>query len=525
MLSSVLLGQAEVLYGVIGLLVGGGIAFAIRAAIDKARKETLQKELDTARAAATAEADKIKAQAESHAKTELIRMREQFDSETAETRKELREEERRLAKREDNLDSKLDTLHIKEKTLDASEKALHEREKALADKDRQLSEMVEDRKRELMRVAKLNQDQARKIVIEQVEQDMEQECAEMVRKSIEQAREKAEDESREIVVGAIQRYAADHTCESTVSTVDIPSDDMKGRVIGREGRNIRAFEKATGVDVIVDDTPGVVVVSGFDPVRRQVARRALEKLIQDGRIHPTRIEEVVAQMEKEVNKTILEKGKQAVLDAKLRNVHPKLTELLGRLHFRTSYGQNVLQHAIEVSNLSKLIAEDLNLNGTLARRAGLLHDIGKAVDHEVEGGHPEIGADLLKRYGEADEIVNASAAHHGDIEASTILTPIVAAADAISASRPGARRETLDRYIQRLQKLEDIATGFDGVRQSYAIQAGREVRVIVDAEDVDDRLSAKIARDIARRIEDEMDYPGEIQVTLVREVRCVEYAR
>jgi ribonuclease Y len=300
---------------------------------------------------------------------------------------------------------------------------------------------------------------------------------------------------------------------------------MKGRVIGREGRNIRAFEKATGIDVIVDDTPGVVVVSGFDPVRREVARRALEKLIQDGRIHPTRIEEVVSSCEKEVQKQIVEKGKQAAMEVKVRGLHPKLLELLGRLQFRTSYGQNVLQHSIEVAFLSQVISDQMGLDPQVARRAGLLHDIGKSVDHEIEGSHPQIGADLCKRYNEKAEIINAVAGHHHDIEAASIYTPIIASADAVSASRPGARRETLERYVQRLQKLEEIASSFDGVRQSYAIQAGREVRVIVDPDNVDDRLSAKIARDIALRIEDEMEYPGEVRVTLVRELRHVEYAR
>ena len=293
----------------------------------------------------------------------------------------------------------------------------------------------------------------------------------------------------------------------------------------REGRNIRAFEKATGIDVIVDDTPGVVIVSGFDAVRREVARRSLEKLIQDGRIHPTRIEEVVASTEAEVNKQIQEYGKEAMNETNVRGLHGKLTTLLGRLHYRTSYGQNVLRHSIEVAYLSQLIADELGLDGELARRCGLLHDIGKAVDHEIEGGHPQIGADLCKRHGEKDIVINAVAGHHGDVEAISPYTPIISAADAISASRPGARRETLQRYIQRLEKLEAIATSFEGVKQAYAIQAGREVRVMVDASSVDDRLSSKVARDIARRVEDEMEYPGEVKITLIREVRCVEYAR
>ena len=489
------------------------------------RRIAAEKELDAIRAAAEAQAQKILAQAEVEAKTEFIRHREKFDADTEAMKNDLRAEEKRISKREDMIDHKTDSLNAKEKMLETAEKALDEREKGLANKDRQLNDLIAQQKGQLLKVANLSIDEARAMLMDKISKDMEAETAQLIQKKLEEARETAETEAREIIITAIQRYAAEHTCDSTVSTVDIPSDDMKGRVIGREGRNIRAFEKATGVDVIVDDTPGVVVVSGFDPVRREIARRSLERLIQDGRIHPTRIEEIVANTEKEVNKQITEYGKAACVEANVRGLHPKLAELLGRLHFRTSYGQNVLKHSMEVAYLSQIISEQLGLNGQLARRAGLLHDIGKAVDHEVEGGHPQIGADLCKRYGEREEIINAVGAHHGDIEVKSFYTPIIAAADAISASRPGARRETLERYVQRLQKLEEIAAGFEGVKQAYAIQAGREVRVIVDAENVDDRLSAKIAHDIARRIEDEMEYPGEIKVTLVREVRCVEYAR
>jgi ribonuclease Y len=516
---------AELGWIALGAGAGALVALGVRLYLDALRKADVQRELEGMRNQARIEAEKIVAQAEAKAKSDAIAMKERFEADTASTRQELRDEEKRLSKREDLLDQKLDTLHTKERQIETSEKALHERETSLVEKDRQLTGMIQQQQEQLLRVANLSMDDARKEVLQRVEAEMEHECAKLIQERLDSAKDTAEREAREVVIGAIQRFAADLTCESTVSTVDIPSDDMKGRVIGREGRNIRAFEKATGVDVIVDDTPGVVVVSGFDPVRREVARRALEKLIQDGRIHPTRIEEIVANADKEVQKVIQDKGKQAVMEAKVRGLHGKLQELLGRLHFRTSYGQNVLQHSLEVAHLSKVIAEELGLNGEIARRAGLLHDIGKAVDHEVEGGHPEIGADLLKRYNEREEVVNASCAHHGDVEALSVYTPIVAAADAVSASRPGARRETLERYIQRLQKLEEIATGFDGVKQSYAIQAGREVRVIVDSEAVDDRLSGKIARDIARRIEDEMEYPGEIMVTLVREVRCVEYAK
>jgi ribonuclease Y len=517
-------------YGALGFIlagfcIGALMMFFIKRYLEKVRAATVEAEYKAMETAAKAEAQKIRAEAEADAKSEYLKRREQFDQETEETRQELRAEEKRLAKREDTIDQKLETINSKERLIDAGEKALAEKEKSLVQKDHHLNDLIAQQKSQLLKVANLSVEQAREMVLEQVSKDVEADAARLVEQKLTEARESADVESREIMLQAIQRYAAEHTAESTVSAVDIPSDDMKGRVIGREGRNIRAFEKATGVDVIVDDTPGVVVCSAFDPVRREVARRSLEKLIADGRIHPTRIEEVVAGVQKDIQKEIQAAGKNAIMEANIRGLHPKLVELLGRLHFRTSYGQNVLKHATEVAYLSQVIAEQLGLNGQLARRAGLLHDIGKAVDHEVEGGHPQIGADLLKRYGEKPEVVNAAAAHHGDIEASSAFTPIVLAADAISASRPGARRESLERYVQRLEKLEGIATAFEGVKQAYAIQAGREVRVIVDPENVDDRLSQKIAHDIAKRIEDEMEYPGEVQVTLIREVRCVDYAK
>jgi len=510
----------------IGVAILAVVATAlIMKLLERGRRDAAQKELNAQRAAAEAEAQKVIAQAQAQARSEFLDMRKQFDTETESTRRELRSEEKRLAKREDMIDQKLETLHSKERLVDAGEKAVAEREKGLVAKDRQLNELIGQQKSQLLKVANLSMAEARNILLGRIEKDIEQEAAQLIQKRLAEAKENADGQAREIIITAIQRYAAEHTCESTVSAVDIPSDDMKGRVIGREGRNIRAFEKATGVDVIVDDTPGVVVVSGFDAVRREVARQSLEKLIQDGRIHPTRIEEVVAATEREVNKQVYEYGKEAMTESNVRGLHSKLIALLGRLHYRTSYGQNVLRHSVEVAYLAQVIADELGLNGQLARRCGLLHDIGKAVDHEVEGGHPQIGADLCKRYSEKGVLVNAVAGHHGDVEATSPYTPIVSAADAISASRPGARRETLERYIQRLEKLEGIATSFEGVTQAYAIQAGREVRVMVDASSVDDRLSGKVARDIARRIEDEMEYSGEVKVTLIREVRHVEYAR
>ena len=517
--------QGEVGAAVIGLVIGCLGAALVRWVMLKLQKASVEKEVQNQIAAAKADAERIRAQAEVEAKSEFIRRREEFDADTKSVRGDLRAEEKRVSKREDMIDQKMETLSAKERSVEMADKAINEREKALAIKDRQLNDLIAQQKNQLMKVANMSAEEAKGQLLEQVSSEIEHEAALLVQRRLEEAEEESEAKSREIITTAIQRYAAEHTCESTVSTVDIPSDDMKGRVIGREGRNIRAFEKATGVDVIVDDTPGVVVVSAFDPVRRVVARLGLERLIRDGRIHPGRIEEVVAETQKEINRHITELGKQALVDANIRGVHAKLLGLLGRLHYRTSYGQNVLKHSMEVGYLSQMIAEEIGANGRLARRCGLLHDVGKAVDHEVEGGHPQIGADLCKRYGEREEVVEAAAGHHGEVETKFIYTGIVSAADAISASRPGARRETLERYVQRLEKLEEIATAFEGVKQAYAIQAGREVRVLVDAENVDDRLSAKVARDIAKRIEEEMQYPGEVRVTLIREVRCVEYAR
>jgi len=427
---------------VVAAFVGGAVLFVIvRAIIDKARQATLATELSAIRIAADAEAQKICAQAEAQAKSEYLKRREQFDR--------------------------------RERMQETAERALAEQEKALANKDRHLNDLIGQQKSQLMKVANLSPDDARKIVLEQVEKDAEQDAAKLVSQKLEEANETAEVQAREIILQSIQRYASEQTCDHTVSAVDIPSDDMKGRIIGREGRNIRAFEKATGVDVIVDDTPGVVICSAFDPVRREIGRRTLERLIQDGRIHPTRIEEITSTVRQELNKEILQAGKNALMEANIHSLHPKLVELLGRLQFRTSYGQNILQHSMEVAYLAQVIADQLGLNGQVARRAGLLHDIGKAADHEVEGGHPQIGADLLARYSEKPEVINAAAAHHGDIEAETVYTPIVLAADAISASRPGARRDSLERYVQRLEKLEGIATAFEGVKTAYAIQADR----------------------------------------------------
>ena len=476
-------------------------------------------------AEARRQADEIVKTGKLEAKEELIARREEFERECAALRNELKGIEKRLAKREDNLESKLDVLVSKEKAIERSQQEIAGQQKVLAAREKETAELLAEHRSTLLRITDMNLEEAKTALFSQLEKEYEHEVGAMMDRLYTAAKEEAQGKARDIILTAIQRFAAEHTSEGTVSTVTIPSDDLKGRVIGREGRNIRAFEKATGVDVIVDDTPGVVVVSSFDPVRREVARRSMEKLIQDGRIHPARIEEVVAEQEEALNQEITEIGKRASTEANVRGLHRKVIDLLGRLSFRTSYGQNVLRHSVEVAYLCQVMADELGLDGALARRCGLLHDLGKAVDHEVEGAHPQIGHDICKRFNEKPEVLNAIAGHHGDIAALSAYTPLVSAADAISASRPGGRRESLERYVKRLEQLEEIAAGFDGVKQAYAIQAGREIRVIVDAERVDDRGTVKVAHEIAKRIEEELTYPGEVRVTLLREVRAIEYAR
>lgn len=510
---------------VLGVVVGAAAMFIGLKLLGGRRLAAARAEADRIRDEARREAEVIVKTAQADAKSEFFGKLEEFEKHSAEIREELKEAERKLEKRGDNLDKKLDTLTTKERALEQGEQRLKEREARIEEREDELAGILEEQRTMLTRIAGMGVDEARVQLLDSVRHDVEQDAAALIDKVLTDARDTAHEKSREIIVTAIQRYASEHTSASTVSAVDVPSDDMKGRVIGREGRNIRAFEKATGVDVIVDDTPGVVVVSAFDPVRREIARLALTNLIQDGRIHPTRIEEVVAETSKEVNRQILERGRKAAMEANTGGLHRKLIDLLGRLSYRTSYGQNVLQHSIEVAYLCQIMADEIGLDGKLARRCGLLHDIGKAVDHEIEGGHPQIGADICKRFNERPEVLNAIAGHHGDVEATSLYTPLVAAADAISAARPGGRRESLERYIKRLEQLEGIANEVPGVRQSYAVQAGREVRVIVDANQVNDSTAARMAYDIAKRIEEEMTYPGEVKVTVVREVRAVEYAR
>lgn len=509
----------------IGLVIGGGGVFALiqlsaKSTIARARTEA-QQLVDNARR----EADNRAKEIELAAKQEQLKAKEKFERENEASRRKLEELENRLTKREDTLDKKLDTLTVKERNIDNLEAKMIQREKVVAQKETELSQVLAEQRERLMSITSLSLEQAKEMLLKRMEDECKQDCGAMILRVTEQAQEEAKEKSRQIILQAIQRYAAEQTADHTVSTVTIPTDDMKGRVIGREGRNIRSFEKATGVDVIIDDTPGVVVVSCFDPVRREVARISLEKLVQDGRIHPARIEEVVTATSKEMEEELLKIGKEAVQESNLPNLPRAVFPLLGRLSYRTSYGQNVLKHSMEVAYISQVIADELGLDGNLARRAGLLHDIGKAMDHDQEGGHPQLGYEFLKRFNESEPVLNACLAHHGDVPPTTPYTPIIMAADAISASRPGARRESLERYIKRLQDLEELAMNFEGVRQAYAIQAGREVRVIVDARMVDDRNSMKVARDIAKKIETDMNYPGEIKVTVLREVRAVEYAR
>jgi ribonuclease Y len=392
-------------------------------------------------------------------------------------------------------------------------------------KDAELTATLAAQKDKLYQLANMSQAQAREELLHRVEEETRLDVAKLVRKITEEAETHAKDKAREITLMAVQRYATEHTSESTVRAVAIPSDDMKGRIIGREGRNIRAIERATGVDIIVDDTPGVIVVSCFDKVRQAVAVESLERLIADGRLHPARIEEVVEKVRTEMDERIIKYGKDAVLECNLRGVHPKVVEAMGKLHFRTSYGQNVLRHSIEVAYLCQIIADQLGLDGTIARRAGFLHDIGKAMDHEMEGGHPKIGMDFAKQYGEKEPVLNAIGGHHADIPSTSFYTPIVMAADAVSSARPGARRESMEKYIQRLNELQDIAMQHAGVNEAYAIQAGREVRVMVDAAKVGDDEAHLIAQKIAKRVSEEMTFPGEIKVTVLRETRAIEYAR
>ena len=476
-------------------------------------------------AEAQAECKALKKEAILEAKEQELKLRNDFERESKEKRAELTKQEQRLTQREDNLDKREDSLTKKSDALEQQKKELANREQEIKKTQDKVNHQHELMVQELEKVAQLTKEEAKTLLSNEILDETRHDVALQVRNIEQTAKEEATNEAKKIITLAIQRCAADHTSETTVSTVSLPSDDMKARIIGREGRNIRALENATGIEFIIDDTPEVVILSGFDPIRREVARLSLEKLIADGRIHPARIEETVEKVKKELDQEIKQAGESAMFEVGIFGLHPELIKLIGRLKYRTSYGQNVYQHSIEVALLAGLMAQELGLDVNFAKRAGLLHDIGKAVDHEQEGTHIRLGADLAKKYKENANIVNAIEAHHGDVEPKTVEAVLVAAADAISGARPGARRETGTNYVKRLEKLEEIASSFRGVDKSYAIQAGREVRVMVKPDQIDDAQALFLAKDIAKKIESELEYPGQIKVNVIREFRSVEYAK
>lgn len=490
-----------------------------------ARKKIAESKLNGAEAeakrileSATKEAETKKKEEIFKAKEEIMNSRKELDDEIRERRSEVQLQERRILQKEENLENKMEQLEQRESNL-------QKKDNEIEAKRSEIESIIAKQTEELQRISRLSVDEAKQYLLSEVEKSIVTEKAEIIRRLDEETKEKAEKKAQEVIGYAIQKCAADHTSETTVSIVSLPNDDMKGRIIGREGRNIKTLETLTGIDLIIDDTPEAVVISGFDPLRREVAKIALEKLLDDGRIHPAKIEEMVEKAKEEVSAIIKEEGERAVMETGVIGLHPDLVKLLGKLKYRTSYGQNVLNHSIEVSNLARIMADELGLDTKLARRAGLLHDIGKALDHDMEGTHVQIGVDILTKYKENPIVINAVEAHHGDVEPQSIEAVLVQAADAISASRPGARRETLENYIKRLQNLEGIADSFDGVEKSFAIQAGREIRVLVKPEKVSDDQMVVMSRDIAKRIENEMEYPGQIKVNVIRESRVIDYAK
>ena len=505
----------------IGLVLGAVAGFFV----DRLIKGTAYQTREEILKQAERDAETVRKQQEISNKEELIARREALDKEMDRLRSELRDQEKRLDRRETLLEDQQQDITKKERLLESTQRKLADRTESVESREKEVEKALRQQQDELFRISGLSQESATQVLLDRLNNQLRNETGAIILKHEQNLKQTCDKMAREVIGMSVQRYAASHTSETTVSSVDIPTDEMKGRIIGREGRNIRAFEKATGVDVIVDDTPGVVIVSAFDNVRREVAKLSLVKLIQDGRIHPTRIEEIVGETQKEMEAHILHLGKEAAQEAGVQGLHEKLIDLMGRLNFRVSYSQNVLRHSIEVAFLTGLLAEQLGLDGNLARRCGFLHDIGKAADHEMEGGHPAVGAEFLKRYGERPEVVHAALGHHDDIRVDYIYTVLVASADAISAARPGARRETLEKYVRRLEELESLACGFPGVEQAYAVQAGREIRIIVDSNQVNDREAARMCRDIAKAIEESLTYPGEIKVTVLRESRNIEYAK
>ncbi|HXT60202.1 MAG TPA: ribonuclease Y [Pirellulales bacterium] len=506
-------------------VIASALTFAIVKLLDYLHLRDANKKARETVEQAEREIDNRRREAELEIKELAIQQRAEGEKELSVIRQELHERERLLDKRQDALEQQGDQLRKQEKMVEGNQRKLAERIEETNRRQEELGKVLDMQRQALHQVSGLSQDEAKRQLLERLDAELQHEAGSLITKHEKRLAETCEEKSREVMITALQRYAATHTAETTTSTVDIPNDDMKGRIIGREGRNIRAFEKATGVDVIIDDTPGVVIVSGFDMVRREVARISLAKLIADGRIHPSRIEEIVTETQAELEQHLQKLGNEAAQEADVPGLHERIIHLLGRLRFRTSYSQNVLRHSIEVAFLTGMMAEEIGLDPKLARRCGLLHDIGKAADHEAEGGHPKIGADILRRHGERAEVVHAALGHHDDLRIDNPYTVLVAAADACSASRPGARRETLERYIKRMEELETIACGFPGVDQAFAIQAGRELRVLVGAKDTTDASAAKICYDIAKAFEERLTYPGEIKVTVLRESRFTEVAK
>ncbi len=493
--------------------------------VDSLRKADAKNQAEGIIRQAEIEVENRLREAELQAKEQAIQTKEKRENEFRTIRQELHERERSLDKRQDILDKLTENLHAQEKIVENNQRKLTDRIDDLTRRNEDVAKLIDKERQTLHEISGLNRAEATEKLLKHIENELQEEVGSMVVRHEKSLNERCEILTRQILLSSMQRYAAAHTVESTTSTVDIPNDDMKGRIIGREGRNIRAFEKATGVDIIIDDTPGVVIVSGFDPIRREIARLALNRLIADGRIHPARIEEIVNETRQDVQSIVQRKGSEAAQEVDLFDLNDKIISLLGRLHFRTSYSQNVLRHSVEVAFLAGLIAVELGLNEKLARRCGLLHDLGKAVDHEIEGGHPKIGADLLKRYGEHPEVIQAALGHHDDHRIIHPYTVIVTIADACSASRPGARRESLEHYVRRMEELEAIASEFPGVEQAYAVQAGREMRVLLNASQTTDEVAVKTCRDIARTLTERVQFPGEIKVTVIRETRVMEVAK
>jgi ribonucrease Y len=506
-------------------VLAAGLTFLFIRLLDRLRRKDAESEAKEIVQKAKQEMDARRRETELEIKELNLKQQAESEKEFRRVRGELHERERLLDKRQDALEEQAEQVRKQEKIVEAAQRKLTEKIQDANRRKDELAKLLDMQRQTLHELSGLSQDEATRRLMEILENQLQSEAGAVIMRHEKQLAETCETKTREILLTSLQRYAAAHTAESTTSTVGIPNDEMKGRIIGREGRNIRAFEKATGVDVIIDDTPGVVIVSAFDTIRREVARIALNKLIADGRIHPTRIEEIVAGTQHELERHIQKLGEEACQEVEIRGLHERLVNLLGRLQFRTSYSQNVLRHSIEVAFLAGMLAEEMGWDGPLARRCGLLHDIGKAADHEMEGGHPKIGADLLKRFGERPEVVHAASGHHDDLRIDNPYTVLVSAADACSASRPGARRETLERYVKRMAELETIASSFPGVEQAYAIQAGRELRVIVSSKETTDETAAKICHDIVKAFEQQLTYPGEIKVTVLRETRHVELAK